>query len=84
MKVKPLNDMVLIEPLKEETKTPSGIILVQQAQKRKPKKGRVIKTADPILKESEIVLYPHGTGTEVQLDGATYELVNVKSLLMVV
>jgi chaperonin GroES len=84
MKVKPLNDMVLIEPLTEEAKTASGIILVPQVQKRKPKKGRVVKTADTILKEDEIVLYPQGTGTEVLLDGKTYELVNVKSILMVV
>ncbi len=76
--------MVLIEPLIEEAKTPSGIILVPQVQKRKPKKGRVVRTSDNIVKENEIILYPHGGGTEVVLDGKTYELVSSKTLMLVV
>ena len=40
MKIKPLADYVLIEPLKEEEKTKGGILLPQTAEREKPEQGR--------------------------------------------
>jgi co-chaperonin GroES (HSP10) len=60
--------MVLIEPLTEENKTPSGIILIEQVRKRKPRLGIVRRVEkDQPMKEGEKVLYPVGLGTEVSL-----------------
>ncbi|MBD3208573.1 MAG: co-chaperone GroES, partial [Candidatus Nealsonbacteria bacterium] len=42
MKIKPLADYVLIEPIKEEEKTESGILLPETASKDKPEQGKVI------------------------------------------
>ncbi len=42
MKIKPLSDHILIEPIKEEEKTKSGILLPETAEKEKPEQGRVI------------------------------------------
>ncbi|MDD5606397.1 MAG: co-chaperone GroES [Candidatus Pacebacteria bacterium] len=42
MKIKPLADYVLIEPDKEETKTESGILLPETADKEKPEQGTII------------------------------------------
>ena len=42
MKIQPLSDFVLIEPLKEEKTTSSGIIIPETAQEDRPQKGRVI------------------------------------------
>lgn len=42
MKLKPIADHVIIEPLKEEEKTKGGIILPQTAGKEKPEQGTVI------------------------------------------
>jgi chaperonin GroES len=42
MKIKPLSDYILIEPLKEEEKTKSGIILPQTADKEQPQEGKVV------------------------------------------
>lgn len=42
MNIKPLFDHVLIEPIKEEEKTKTGILLPETAEKEKPEQGRVI------------------------------------------
>ena len=42
MKIKPLSDHVLIEPIKEEEKTKAGILLPETAEKERPEQGKVI------------------------------------------
>ena len=42
MNFKPLSNHVFIEPLAEEQKTKSGIILPDTAEKEKPIKGKVV------------------------------------------
>ncbi len=42
MKIQPLSDFVLIEPLKEEKTTSSGIIIPETAQEDRPQKGKVV------------------------------------------
>ena len=42
MKIKPLADHILIEPIKEEERTKTGILLPETAEKERPEQGRVI------------------------------------------
>lgn len=42
MNIKPLSDHLLIETIKEDEKTKSGILLPETAEKEKPEQGRVI------------------------------------------
>ncbi|MFH1036674.1 MAG: co-chaperone GroES, partial [Patescibacteria group bacterium] len=42
MKIKPLSDHILIEPIKGEEKTKAGILLPDTAEKEKPEEGLVI------------------------------------------
>ena len=42
MKIKPLSNHILIEPIKEEEKTKGGILLPETAEKEKPEQGKVI------------------------------------------
>jgi len=42
MKIKPLSDHILIEPIKEEEKTKTGILLPQTVEKERPEQGKVI------------------------------------------
>ena len=42
MKIKPLADHILIEPIKEEERTKTGILLPETAEKEKPEQGKVI------------------------------------------
>ena len=85
-----LNNMVLIEPLNNETVTKSGIIIPEKVQRRKPRKGLIRKvSSDSPVTEGEIVLYPAGHGTEVVLkedDGTdkTFEIVRDADLMLVI
>ncbi len=77
VKIKPLGDRVVIEPVPVEEKTASGII-IPDASKEKPLKGKVVavgpgKVDEPMtVKSGETVLYGQYSGTEVKLDGTTY------------
>ena len=42
MNIKPLSDHILIEPVSQEEKTESGILLPETAEKERPEQGKVI------------------------------------------
>lgn len=42
MQIKPLSNNVLIEPIKEEEKTKTGILLPETAERESPEQGKVI------------------------------------------
>ena len=42
MKIKPLSDHILIEPIKQEEKTKTGILLPDTVEKERPEQGEVI------------------------------------------
>ena len=42
MNIKPLSDHILIEPISQEEKTKSGILLPQTVEKERPEEGQVI------------------------------------------
>ncbi|MDD4409144.1 MAG: co-chaperone GroES [Candidatus Pacebacteria bacterium] len=43
MKLKPLSDHIIVEPIKEEEKTKGGIFLPQTSDKERPDQGIVIE-----------------------------------------
>lgn len=51
MNFKPLSNHIFIEPLEEEQKTPSGIVLPDTAEKEKPIKGKVVAVGPGKLNE---------------------------------
>lgn len=76
MNIEPLGARVLIRPLEQETQTASGIILPETA-KEKPQQGTVEAVGDEEemmtdLAVGERVLFPKYTGTEVEIDGVTF------------
>lgn len=44
MKIKPLNDKIIIKPISEDEVTKSGIVLPDTVDKEKPEKGEVVAT----------------------------------------
>jgi chaperonin GroES len=75
--LKPLADRLIVEPIEQEEKTASGIILPETA-KEKPQEGKVLavgpgrkdEDGKPIpmdVKEGDRVLYAKYAGTEVKL-----------------
>ena len=90
MKIRPLGDRVLVEPIEEKEQTVGGIIIPDSA-KEKPMQGKVIavgKKTDKDGKEikfdvkaCDTVLLPKYGGTEVKLDGKKLQLVREEDLL---
>jgi chaperonin GroES len=89
VKIKPLADRVLVEPLAAEQKTASGIIIPDTA-KEKPQRGKVIavgkgKKDEPMeLKAGDEVLYGKYAGTEITIDGTDYLMMRQDDILAVV
>jgi chaperonin GroES len=76
--LRPLADRLIVEPIEQEEKTASGIILPETA-KEKPQEGNVLavgpgrkdEEGKPIpmdVKEGDRVLYAKYAGTEVKLE----------------
>ena len=90
MKVRPLGDRVLVEPVEEKDQTVGGII-IPDAAKEKPIKGKVLaigKKYDKDHKEvafdvkvGDEVLLPKYGGTEVKLGDKKLQLVREEDLL---
>ncbi len=92
--LKPLADRVVIEPLEQEEKTASGIILPETA-KEKPQQGEVLavgpgkmseegKSLPMTVKVGDRVLYAKYAGTEVKLNSDKKVLVMRESDLLAI
>lgn len=79
MKIHPLDDRIVVEPMEAEEKTSGGIVLPDSA-KEKPQEGKVIAvgngkllddgTRAPLsVKKGDIVLYAKYGGTEIKVEG---------------
>lgn len=94
MKIKPLGERVLVEPVKEEESVKGGIIIPDSA-KEKPQEGKVIAVGTGKLdengkmipfnvKKGDIVLMPKYGGTEVKVDGKEYQIMREDDILAVI
>lgn len=88
MKIKPLADRVLIEPIPAEEVTMAGIIIPDSA-KEKPLKGTVVAAGDGtsdekmVLKEGDVVLYGKYAGSEIEFEGTKYMIMRQSDVLAV-
>ncbi|KPK21875.1 MAG: molecular chaperone GroES [Nitrospira bacterium SG8_3] len=94
MKVRPLNDRVLVLRIKEEEKTKGGIIIPDTA-KEKPQEGKVVavgpgKLSDkgeriPLdLKENDRVLFGKYAGSDIKIDGVEHLILREDDILGIV
>ncbi len=94
MKIRPLNDRILVKRLEEEEKTAGGIIIPDSA-KEKPAEGEIIaigpgKLNDAgervaiDLKVGDRVLFSKYGGTDVKLDGEDYLIMREDDILGVI
>jgi chaperonin GroES len=92
--LKPLHDYVVLEKVKEEVKTKSGILLTTGEAKDAPSMGLVVavgpgKMDDGVLvkidlSEGQKVIYKKYSGTEVTVDKKEYLLISAEDILAVV
>lgn len=88
MKIKPLDDRVLLEPMPAEEKTSSGLIIPDSA-KEKPRVGIVIAvgTDDDLkekIQEGNKVLFAKYGGDEIEMNGKEYRILQRSDILAVV
>ena len=94
MKVKPLNDRVLVKRM-EEVQVTKGGILIPDTAKEKPIEGKVIavgpgKMSDAgsrmalQLKEGDRVLFGKYAGTEIKMEGEEYLMMREEDILAVI
>lgn len=91
MKIKPMNDRVLVLRTEEEKKTAGGIIIPDSA-KEKPQEGKVVdvgpgKTGEdgqrtPLeIKAGDRVLFSKYAGTEIKIDGVEHVFMREDDIL---
>jgi len=94
MKIKPLQDRILVKRVESEEKTAFGIIIPDNA-KEKPMEGEVVavgsgKTLDdgklrkPDVKVGDRVLFSKYSGSEVKVDGIEHLILREDDLLGVI
>ncbi|MFZ3114720.1 MAG: co-chaperone GroES [Syntrophales bacterium] len=94
MKIRPLQDRVIVKRLEEEAKTKGGII-IPDAAKEKPQEGRVIavgkgKVADDgkiiklDVKVGDKILFSKYGGTEVKINGEEHLIMREDDILGII
>ncbi len=88
MKIKPMDDRLVLELIEEEQKTASGLYIPDTA-KEKPIMGRVIAvgTDEDLkekIKEGDKVLFAKYGGEEISFDNKSYKIVQRSDILAVI
>lgn len=93
MKVKPLQDRILVERVEEETK--KGGIIIPDTAKEKPQQGKVVAVGPgrmgedgkriPIgIKKGDYILFGKYTGTEVNIGDKEYLIMREDDVLAII
>ena len=94
MKIRPLQDRVMVKRLEEEQKTAGGIIIPDTA-KEKPQKGEIVAAGpgkrnedgkvQPLdVKKGDKVLFSKYAGTEIKIDGVEHLIMREEDILGVI
>lgn len=96
LKIKPLGDRVLIEPLGKETEqTKSGIVIPDTAEKERPEQGTIIEVGEgkrdengkliPIsVSVGQKVLFSKYGPTEIKIDDKEYLIAREEDILAII
>ena len=94
MKIRPLQDRVLVKRIQEEEKTKGGIIIPDTA-KEKPQEGKVVAVGGgkvnedgkkiPLdVKAGDKILFGKYSGSEVKLDDEEYLILREEDVLAII
>ncbi len=92
--LKPIGGNILVQPISEETKTDSGIVLPDTVDKEKPQKGKVMalgtgklteegKKVPFNVKKGDIVIFKKYGPDEVEVGGEEYLIMEESDVLCV-
>jgi len=94
MKIRPLQDRLVVQRLEEEEKTKGGIIIPDTA-KEKPAEGKVIAVGNGKLgddgkriplevKKGDSILFGKYSGTEIKIEGTEYLIMREEDVLGII
>ncbi len=94
MKIRPLQDRVIVRRLEEEEKTKGGIIIPDTA-KEKPQEGKVIavgkgkvteegKVIPLDVKAGDKILFGKYSGTEIKIEGEEHLIMREEDILGII
>ena len=94
MKLRPLQDRILVQRVEEESKTKGGIIIPDTA-KEKPAEGKVVSVGNGKLgedgkrvalevKKGDKILFGKYSGTEVKIEGEEFLIMREDDVLGVI
>lgn len=94
MRIRPLGDRVLIEPLREE-KRRGGIILPDTVEKERPEKGKIIavgpgkidnngKKIPMSVKKGDKILFTKYGPNEIKIDDKEYLIAREEDILAII
>ena len=94
MNIKPLSDHILIEPISQEEKTKSGILLPETVEKDRPEEGKVIAVGPgkrlssgkrvPIeVKKGDKVLFTKYGPSEIKVGDKEYLIAKEEDILAI-
>jgi chaperonin GroES len=95
MKLKPMNDYLLIEPIKEDEVTKGGIVIPETAREERAIKGKVIAVGPGklnekgeriplIIKEGQTVIFKKYAPDEIKIDDKEYYFVREDDVLAII
>lgn len=93
MKIRPLGDRVLVEPIAAESKTVSGIIIPDTA-KEKPQEGKIVaigtgkivgdKKVPLEVKVGDKVMFSKYGGDEIKVEGKELKILQESDILAII
>lgn len=94
LKLRPLENRVVVVPQAAETTTPGGLIIPDNA-KEKPRRGKVVAVGPGAFKDDgtrramdvrvgDVVLYGKYVGNEIKIDGQEIQILREEDILGVV
>ncbi len=94
MKIRPLADKVIVQRVEAESTTAGGIVL-PDAAKEKPQRGKVVAVGEgkmlkdgnraPVsVKKGQEVLFTSYAGTEAKIDGNEYLIMDESDIMAII
>ena len=91
LRLRPLDDRVVVEPVEAEEKTAGGIVLPDTA-KEKPQRGTVVaigpgklmdngKRGELSVSKGDVVIYGKYSGTDIEVEGRDVKILRESDIL---